>query len=360
MQIAMFDDEGQGFVLKNRDGIIKIAFARLEYVEVVNKSLFFYLIDGVVWEVAAALADIEGTLLCRPEFLKVHRSYLVNLRYVQSVNGEGIVTSNGHTIPVARQRRSQVQGAYMDFLSHEGEKQAQLPSKMERAMGQWRILLVDDEPAVRAFWAGILQEHGCTVQQAASGEEAIRLAGDEAYDCVLLDVALPGEDGFLLCRELCEAAQAPVIFLSCITEADKQVEGFAAGGADYITKDTPAGLFWAKVEARIRLAMSGRTRFRYGPLLLDMAGRRALIGEKELDLMPVEFELLWRLSEQAGHIFTPEELSRSIWGKQPWDGGQALQRHMSRLRRKLDKAWQGHHFIETVWGQGYRFVPPGC
>lgn len=357
MQIATFDDDGQGLVLKNRDGIIKIAFARLEYVEVVNKSLFFYFIDGVVREVTASLTDIEEKLLPRPEFIKVHRSYLVNLSYVQSVRGESIVTYNGHTIPVARQRRSQVQNSYMDFLL-QGERQGKAPEKMERTGEPWRILLVDDEPAVCALWADILKEHGCVVRQAANGEEALRQAKDEAYDCVLLDVMLPGEDGFLLCRKLCEAAQAPVIFLSCMTEADKQVEGFAAGGADYITKDTPAELFWAKVKARIRPAVSERTRFRYGPLLLDLAGRRALIEEKELDLMPIEFDLLCRLSEQAGHIFTPEELFRAMWSGQPWDGGQMVQLHMSRLRRKLDKAWREHHFIETVWGQGYRFVWP--
>lgn len=357
MQIAIFDDDEQGLVLKNRNGIIKIAFARLEYVEVVNKSLFFYLIDGEVREMTAALTDIEEKLLARPEFIKVHRSYLVNLSYVQSVSGESIVTYNGHIIPVARKRRSQVQNDYMDFLL-QGERQARAPGKIEHAEEPWRILLVDDEPAVRALWGDVLQSHGCVVQQAANGEEALKRAADEAYDCVLLDVMLPGEDGFLLCRKLCEAAKAPVIFLSCITEADKQVEGFAAGGADYITKDTPAELFWAKVKARIRLAVSERTRFRYGPLLLDLAERRVLIDEKELNLMPIEFDLLCRLSEQAGSIFTPEELFRAMWSGQPWDGGQMVQQHMSRLRRKLDKAWREHHFIETVWGQGYRFVSP--
>ena len=150
----------------------------------------------------------------------------------------------------------------------------------------------------------------------------------------------------------------PVIFLSCLTESDKQVEGFAAGGIDYITKDTPAKLFWAKVETRIRISMSERTHLRYGPLLLDLTGHRALLDEKELSLTPIEFDILCCLSEHTGHIFTPEELYDMIWGSRPWDGGQIVQIHMSRLRRKLEKAWGGHHFIEAVWGQGYRFVPP--
>ena len=150
---------------------------------------------------------------------------------------------------------------------------------------------------------------------------------------------------------------APVIFLSCITETDRQVEGFSAGAIDYITKDTPTELFWAKVEARIKLAVSHRTQFRYGPLLLDLKGRRVLINGEELLLTPIEFDILWQLSEHSDHVFTPEEIFGMVWGGQPWDGGKMVQTHMSRLRRKLEKAWGEHHFIESVWGQGYRFVP---
>ncbi len=360
MQIAVYDDDEQGFLLKNRDGIIRIPFPRLEYVEVINKVVSFHLIDGVVREVTATLADIEESLLSRPEFIKIHRSYLVNINYVQSVGGGNLVTNNGHTIPVARQRRSQVENAYMDFLLRDGNKQIKKPEKTERAQGPWRILLVDDEPDVRRLWTNILKEHGCLVQQAANGEEAALQAAGEAYDCVLLDVMLPGEDGFLLCQRLHELAQAPVIFLSSLTETDKQMKGFEAGGVDYITKDTPPELFWAKVETRIRLALSDRTRFRYGPLLLDLSNRKVFVDEKELSLTPVEFDLLWRLSERGGHIVTPEELFQRVWGGKAWDGGQMVQVHMSRLRRKLEKAWREHSFIETVWGRGYRFVAPDC
>lgn len=358
MQIAMFDDDEQGIVIKNRDGIVRITFERLEYVEVVNKIVSFHLTDGAVREVTAALTDFEEKLLSRPEFLKVHRSYLVNLNFVQAVSGGNIVTNNGHHIPVARQRFSQVRDAYMHYMLHKREMQHKGYENAEHDEGPWYILLVDDEPADRTCWADILRDHGCRVEMASSGKEALRYAADGAYDCVLLDVMLPGEDGFLLCEKLRRLTQAPVIFLSSVTETDKQVKGFAAGGVDYVTKDTPAELFWAKVETRIKLSVSDRTQFKYGPLLLDLTGRRVFINEKELSLAPIEFDLLWHLSERAGRIFTPEELFGIIWGSQPWDGGQMVQMHMSRLRRKLEKASAEYHFIETVWGQGYRFVTP--
>lgn len=360
MRIATGDKDERGFVLQNRDGIARITFARLEYVEVVNKTVFFHFIDGAVREVTAALADFEEKLLSGAEFLKVHRSYLVNLNYVQSISEGKVITDNGHIVPIARQRRSQVQDAYMHFLLHKEEVPERGPEKAGHTGGPWRILLVDDEPADRIRWADILRGHGCIVQEASGGEEALRQAVAGVYDCVLLDVALPGEDGFLLCGKLRRLAQAPVIFLSCLTEADKQEKGFEAGGADYITKDTPAGLFWAKVETRIRQAVSGNTRRRFGVLLLDLPGRKVFVDGKELGLTAIEFDLLWWISGQAGHIAAPEEIFRAIWGGQPWDGGQIVQTHMSRLRRKLEKEWEGHSFIETVWGEGYRFVPPEC
>lgn len=346
----------QGFVLKSRDGVVQIAFSKLAYVEVINKTVFFHLTDGTVREVTATLADFEETLLSRPEFLKTHRSYLVNLRYIQAIDITCVIMKNGDSVPVSRQRRSQIQDAYMHFLHHAGAADSVF-DKPKRPDGPWQILLVDDDLTDRAVWADILRSHGCIVQFADNGEEALELAANGLCDCVLLDVMIPGEDGFSICKRLNSLTQVPIIFLSCLTEPNQQMKGFSVGGIDYITKDTPAELFWAKVETRIRLTKSERTQLRYGPLLIDLAKRRVLVDEKELLLTPIEFDILWRLSEHTDHVFPPKEIYDMIWSGQPWDGGQLVQTHMSRLRRKLEKAWSGHHFIDTVWGQGYRFVP---
>ncbi len=348
----------QGFIIKSREGVGRIVFSALAYVEVINKTVFFHLADGVVREVTATLADFEEKLMSRPEFLKTHRSYLVNLRYIQAIDINCVVMKNGDRIPLSRQRRGQVQDAYMRFLIREGtETGASAAGRPEPTDGPWRILLVDDDPADRIVWADILQRHGCIVQLADNGEDALRLAAEAPCDCVLLDVMIPGENGFSVCERFHKLMDIPVIFLSCLTEPDKQVEGFVSGGIDYITKDTSAELFWTKVETRIRLAKSERTQMSYGPLLLDLTKRRVWMDGEELLLTPVEFDILYRFAKNAGHIFTPEEIYGMIWSGQPWDGGQLVQMHMSRLRRKLEKAWSGHHFIETVWGQGYRFVP---
>lgn len=349
--------EEQGLVLRSREGVVRIAFSKLEYVEVMNKTVSFHLTDGAVYEVTAALADFEEKLLSRPEFIKTHRAYLLNLGCIQAIGAGGAVTKSGHRILVSRQRRSRLQEAYMQYQQQSKRAVFVPPSEETHSDGPWRILLVDDDPAARACWSEILKCHGCMVQEAENGEDAARLAKEENCDCVLLDVMLPGEDGFSICERLHKLTGAPVIFLSSRTEAEQQLKGFTSGGIDYITKDTPGELFWAKVEAHIRLAKSERTQFCYGPLLLDLKNRRSLIHGKELSLTPAEFDLLLFLSGHTGHIFTPEEIASMLWGRRPGNGGQEVQIHMSRLRRKLEQAWSGHCFIETVWGQGYCFVP---
>lgn len=351
----------QEFALKCKEGVARIAYADLEYVEVINKTVFFHLAGGAVYEATAALADFEDELLARPEFIKTHRSYIVNLGRVQAVDFLSAIMKSGCGVPVSRQRRGMVQDAYLQFLRQAQEDAAlsgASAKKQARPNGPWKILLVDDDPDERAFWAEILQGHGCMTRLAENGGEAVWMAKKEHFDCILLDVMIPGEDGFSICEKLLSLTGAPVIFLSCLTEADNQMKGFASGGIDYITKDTPAELFWAKVSTRIRLAVSDRVQMRFGPLLLDLTGRKARMDGKDLPLEPLEFDILWMISEQAGRIFTPEEIYGAVWGDSSPEGGQTAQMHMSRLRRKLDTAWISHCFIETVWGKGYRFVPP--
>lgn len=255
--------EERGLVLKSRGGIVQISFSKLEYLEVMNKIVSFHMADGVVHESTSTLSDFEEKLLDRPEFLKIHRSYLVNLSHVQAISAKGAIMRTGHTIPISRMHYNQIKDAYMRYLF---QAETKSPAKEMRPLksapqphtaAPRQFLLIDDDPEDRAHWAGILQSYGCTVQTAAGGDAAKKLVAQTQWSCILLDVLLADENGFSLCRELQIQTDAPIIFLSNLTEADIQARGFAAGGADYITKDTPAALFWAKVKARVCMAEEG-------------------------------------------------------------------------------------------------------
>lgn len=114
MQIIPCEDNRQTFAIKTRNGIFRIPFEMLEYVEVINKTVSLHLADGRIHEVTAALADFEKELLQRPEFVKTHRSYIINLKHAQSIAKDGAVTDSGHVVPVSRKRRGKL---YDDYIS---------------------------------------------------------------------------------------------------------------------------------------------------------------------------------------------------------------------------------------------------
>lgn len=356
-------------VVKSHSGIVRIPFHNIEHVEVMNKTVFFHMVDGSVRDTSASLLDFETQLLARGDFLKVHRSFLVNMRCVQTLSTKGIVTQTGHAVPVSKMLYPQIKEAYMKYLFTTqpiaAKKQSSAAQKMDdfvfdkKTNAGCRILLVDDEQEQLKYWANVLHTKGCAVDLAQSAEAAVSMAGSEVYDCVILDVMLFGESSFDYCKQLREHTDAPIVFLSSLTDSDSQLKGFLSGGIDYITKDTPSELFWAKIDARIRLAHTGKVQLLFKPLVLDISLRKVFIDEIELVLTPTEFDLLWVLAEHKGRIYTPEELYHAVWGMGEWDGGQSVQVHMSRMRRKLEKACAGYCFIETSWGKGYSFVYSG-
>ncbi len=357
-------DTDVGLVMKSRQGIVHILFSDLEYVEVINKILCFYLCNGATVEVSAPLAEYEGKLLSCPDFIKVHRSYIVNLRHVQRLEPSCIVTRCGHSVRVSKYVYPELRKDYMCLLSDPGKVSVPTPPPPPpplRPLQQpftYRILLVDDEQDARDYWSQLLEKKGCQVVQADCAKTASLAATEGTFDCVLLDVMLGNETGFDLCAALAKQTGAPVIFLSTKSDATYQREGFQVGGIDYITKDTEDELFWVKVEARISRGGLGRPPLRFGSLCIDLAQRRAELASGVLPLTTVEFDLLWLLAQRVGQVCTPEEIYHSLWDGSQGSGSQSVQMQMSRLRRKLEKACPSHSFIETVWGEGYRFVPP--
>lgn len=353
--------EEAGILVKSRGAVATLAFSRIEYVEVMGRTVFFHLTNGETEEVFGTFSTFEAKLLHWPDFIKVHRAYIVNLRHIQKLESGGILTTGGHSVPVSRHLYPQLKRDYL-CLFMDPETKQELPADASipieaSASGKFSILLVDDEEEQRLHWSAVLKEHGCTVQTAETSERALQFAGQGQFDCIVLDVRLGTQSGFDLCSRLIAQSGAPVVFLSSLDDGESQAQGFLSGGIDYITKNASDTLFWLKIEARIKMAQAGRAELCDGSLRLDLKSRKAYLLKQEVALTAVEFDLLFFLVQNAGVVFTPARIYEVIWGTRQWDGGQGVQMHLSMLGRKLTSIYPGHNFIETVWGEGYHYVP---
>ena len=221
----------------------------------------------------------------------------------------------------------------------------------------YRFLMIDDEPWLLLARKAFLEERGCRVETAQTPKDAIERLTRNRFDLILLDVKMPGINGFDLCGEIKRLTEAPVVFLSSLAEEEDQLHGFAAGGTDYIPKDCPQELFWAKLQARLSARQGAEPVRAFPPLSLDFQRQRATVCGTDLALTQSEFSLLTLLSSRPEAVWTVDDMYRALWGPNGPVDAQIVQGHLSRMRRKIEKAFPRHEFIETVWGKGYRFVP---
>jgi DNA-binding response OmpR family regulator len=224
-----------------------------------------------------------------------------------------------------------------------------------------RILLVDDDVTLLRFMDEYMQSHSFDVITARSGGEALRLAYREHPDLVVLDVMMPGMDGWEVIARLREMADLPIILLTGkTTEADK-LRGFSLGIDDYITK--PFSL--AELTARIQAVLNRTRQFsseesnqiRFGDFLLDMNKREATRGDQVIPLTPTEYRLLEALARQIGHAVAEIDLIKEIWGEYYQEETAAIRRYIWLLRQKIEDDPSNPRLILTVRGFGYRLEP---
>ena len=226
-----------------------------------------------------------------------------------------------------------------------------------------RILVVDDEPSITEFVSYALKKEGYETDVVDNGEDAFALASANNYDLFILDIMLPGMDGYELCRRLRSKTTAPVLFLSARdTELDKVV-GLELGGDDYLAKPFGIRELLARVHALLRRAPQGGAEAVEGARVLDVsgihldeAGHRATYNGKEIELTPREFELLVTLMSHAGTVLGREQLLKEAWDWQYVVETKTVDTHIKRLRDKLASVGLNPGVIETVRGYGYRFV----
>ncbi|MCC6366791.1 MAG: response regulator transcription factor [Bryobacterales bacterium] len=224
-----------------------------------------------------------------------------------------------------------------------------------------RVLVVDDEPAIRRFLRVSLEAHGYTLHEAATGEEALQVVPACRPDLIILDMGLPGMDGTEVVRCLREWAQTPILILSVQGDESAKIAALDAGADDYLTKPFGPGELLARLRAMLRRA--GRQEsgpvFVSGPLMVDLSSRMVTLGEDEVRLTPTEYSLLKALVTHAGKILTHRQLIREVWGGSQYEDTQHLLRvNVSNLRRKIETDPSRPQYIVTEPGVGYRLLQP--
>lgn len=221
------------------------------------------------------------------------------------------------------------------------------------------VLLVEDEARMRKFVRIALSTNGYRVVEAATGEEGLTVASANPPDLVVLDIGLPGIDGFEVTRRLREWSAVPIIVLSARGQEEDKVRALNDGADDYLTK--PFGP--AELVARLRVALRHSTRgtadafgavVTSADLRIDLARRLVVVRGSEVHLTPIEYKLLAALAKHAGMVLTQDQLLREVWGPSAGHQGQSLRVHMAQLRRKLEEDSARPRYLVTEPGVGYR------
>jgi DNA-binding response OmpR family regulator len=225
-----------------------------------------------------------------------------------------------------------------------------------------RILVVDDEPRyVRLMEANLLAE-GYHVLKAYDGQSAVEIVADKQPDLVLLDVMMPGLNGFSACERIREFSNVPIIMVTAKGEEQDRVRGLDVGADDYIVKPFSATELLARVRAVLRRAqVSGSTFqqaiFTHGNLKIDLARAEVFKDEKMVFLSATEYRLLLQFVHNLGSILTSEDLLVNVWGPEYRDDKEILWVSISRLRQKLEEDPRNPQHIVTRSGMGYTMPP---
>ena len=223
------------------------------------------------------------------------------------------------------------------------------------------VLVVEDEAAIAEAVRARLASEGFRVLVAGDGPAALAAAAEHRPDLVVLDLMLPGMDGLEVCRELQKDTWVPVLMLTARTEEADKVAGFAVGADDYLTKPFSLRELTVRVKAilrrmeRIRAATNGSGPIEHGALAIDPAKRRVSVDGREVQLTPLEFDILLTLARNPGVVQTREQLMDGVWGYRDFGGGRVVDSHVARIRRKLGEDGVEPRFIQTVHGVGYSF-----
>ncbi len=224
-----------------------------------------------------------------------------------------------------------------------------------------KILVVDDEDKIRNIIRMYFSKEGFTVAGAASGNQALEMLEREQFDLIVLDIMMPGVDGWTVCREVRARSQVPIIMLTAREEEVDRVLGLEMGADDYLVKPFSPRELLARVKAVLRrTARSAVPAEPDAPLVyklieINPRTRTVTICGMPVSLTVKEFDLILLMARHPGRVFTRDELLQRVWGFDYFGDTRTVDTHVNRLRDKLNKVPGCPEMIRTVWGVGYKF-----
>lgn len=220
-----------------------------------------------------------------------------------------------------------------------------------------RILVVDDERAIRRFLRASLTSMGHTVLEAAAGSEALSIVIDQRPDIIFLDLGLPDMDGLQVTQKIREWSQIPIIILSVRDQEKYKIQALDAGADDYLTKPFGMGELMARVRGVLRRSLqhgSGEPIIRVDTLMVDLAHRKVTKDGAEINLTPTEYDLLKLMVQNAGKVLTHKQIIQKVWGGGYEEEAHLLRVNISNLRHKIERDPTRPSIIITEPGVGYR------
>ncbi len=225
-----------------------------------------------------------------------------------------------------------------------------------------KILIIEDEVAIADLEKDYLELSGFEVVMEHAGDTGLARALTEEFDLIVLDLMLPGLDGFEVCRQIREKKDIPVIMVSAKKDDIDKIHGLGLGADDYMTKPFSPSELVARVKAHMsrynRLVNTNQKNndvIEIRGIRIDKTARRVYIDGEEKNFTTKEFDLLTFLAENPNHVFTKEELFREIWDMDSVGDIATVTVHIKKIREKIEGSSSKPQYIETIWGVGYRF-----
>ncbi len=222
-----------------------------------------------------------------------------------------------------------------------------------------KILIADDEEGIVSFVKDSLEKEGYQVLTASDGESAVELAKQNP-SLIILDIMMPGKDGYEVCQAIRDKVICPIIFLSALQSETDKIKGLALGGDDYLTKPFSIRELKMRIGAHLRrekrsVSLNNRVYLNFGNISIDLKGHEIFYKDRLIAFTKIEFSIIEFLSLHPGMVFSKEQIYERVWGYDAEGDSAGVAEHIKKIRFKLKEVDKDVEYISTIWGVGYKW-----